>query len=85
MPLIEALMLGTPAIASPLPAFREAAGDVPECLDPLDGPAWAQAIRDYAVPGSPRRQAQLQRLQGFSTPTWEDHFQRVSTLLERLK
>lgn len=84
MPLIEALMLGTPAIASPLAAFREAAGDVPEYLDPLDGPAWAQAVRDYAAPDSRRRQAQLERLRGFRTPSWEDHFQRVNALLERL-
>jgi glycosyltransferase involved in cell wall biosynthesis len=85
MPLVEALAVGTPAIASALRAFREAAGDVPEYLDPLDGPAWARAVRDYAAPGSPRRQAQLQRLAAFQPPTWEGHFQRVEMLLETLQ
>ena len=55
LPLVEALMLGTPAIASALPAFAEAAGQVPEYLDPLDGPAWTQAVRDYMQPEHPRR------------------------------
>jgi glycosyltransferase involved in cell wall biosynthesis len=85
MPLIEALALGTPAIASALPAFREAAGDVPEYLDPLDGPAWARAVRDYAAPASARRDAQLQRLATFRPPTWEGHFRRVEALLESLR
>ena len=85
MPLVESLMLGTPAIASTLPVFREVAGDVPEYLDPLDGAAWARAVRDYTDPASPRREAQMQRLAGFETPTWERHFERVEELLERLQ
>jgi glycosyltransferase involved in cell wall biosynthesis len=85
LPLVEALMLGTPAIASPLPAFREAAGEIPEYLEPLDGAGWARAIRDYACPDSPRRAAQLQRMEGFATPTWDSHFAQVQALLERLQ
>lgn len=85
MPLAEAMMVGTPAVASCLPAFHEAAGDVPEYLDPLDGPAWARAVRDYTAPDSPRRQAQLQRLASFRTPSWDGHFQRVEGLLETLQ
>lgn len=84
MPLVEALMLGTPVIASRLPAFRESAGDVPDYLDPLDGPGWARAVLEYVPPDSPRRAAQLARLAGFATPTWERHFEQVEALLERL-
>jgi len=84
MPLVEALALGTPAIASTLPVFREVAGDVPDYLDPLDGPGWAQAILDYAEVDSPRRAAQMQRMAGFRTPTWQRHFELVESLLERL-
>jgi glycosyltransferase involved in cell wall biosynthesis len=84
LPLMEALGLGTPAIASDLPIFREIAGAVPEYLDPLDGAGWMRAIRDYATAGSPRRAAQLRRLQDFESPTWDRHFAQVDTLLERL-
>jgi glycosyltransferase involved in cell wall biosynthesis len=85
MPLVEALMFGTPAIASTLPAFREAAAGVPDYLHPLDGAAWAQAVRDYAHQDSPRRDAQLRRLAAFRMPLWDDHFKRVEALLETLR
>ena len=54
-PLIEAFGLGVPALCSDIPALRETGGEVPEYLDPLDGPGWRAAILDYAAPGSPRR------------------------------
>lgn len=85
IPLVEALMLGTPVIASDLPAFHEIAADIPDYLDPHDADGWAGAIREYAQPGSARRNAQLERLAGFETPTWADHFKRVEALLERLQ
>jgi len=84
LPLVEALMLGTPVIASPLAAFNEVAGTVPEYLDPLDGPAWAKAVRDYTFADHPRRTAQLQRMRDFRVPTWNNHFHHVEALLERL-
>ena len=74
LPLIEALALGTPVLASPLPVFREVAGDTPEYLDLDDEDAWLAAIRGYALPLDARRDAQLARLQDFSVPTWEQHF-----------
>lgn len=85
MPLVEALMLGTPVIASPLGVFSEIAGNVPEYIDPLDGPGWAEAVRDYAHSNSPRRAAQMARMRSFVTPTWDDHFAQVERLLERLE
>jgi glycosyltransferase involved in cell wall biosynthesis len=83
MPLVEALALGTPVIASDLPVFREIAADVPEYVDSLDGAGWHQAVRDYAQDGG-RRDAQLKRMAGFAAPTWDQHFARVQDLLERL-
>lgn len=84
LPLAEALALGTPAIASDLPAFREIAGGIPDYLDPLDGKGWGEAVEAYARPGSPERAAQLRRLEGFKPPTWERHFAVVDGFLERL-
>ncbi len=73
LPVAEALAQGVPVICSDLPALRECGADVPEYLDPLDGPGWMQAVLDYADPGSARRQAQLRRLDGWRAPSWADH------------
>jgi len=72
LPLAEALALGVPALCSDLPALREVGGEVPDYLDPLDGPAWLRAILDYTTPDGPRA-AQLARLRTWRAPTWPDH------------
>jgi glycosyltransferase involved in cell wall biosynthesis len=82
-PLVEALALGVPALCSDIPALRETGGDVPEYLDPLDGLGWRQAILDYAVPVSARREAQLARLPHWRPVSWEEHFGAVERLLAR--
>jgi glycosyltransferase involved in cell wall biosynthesis len=85
MPLAEALMLGVPVIASDIEVFREIAGGIPEFLNPLDGPSWLRVVQDYAQPGSPRREAQLDRLRAFKAPTWEEHFRVFETALDRIR
>ena len=81
LPLIEALSLGVPAIASDLAVFREFAGTVPEYVDPLDGARWMALIEDYAKPQSTSRAAQLDRLVSFRPPTWAQHMQKVDEFL----
>ena len=83
MPMVEALAAGVPVLASDLPVFREVAGDVPEYLDPLDGPGWIRAIDDYAHTDGARRRAQLARMHGWQAPTWETHFDQVQALMRR--
>ncbi len=84
LPLAEALALGTPAICSDLPALREVGAAVPEFLDPLDGPAWREAVLHYAQPNAPRRQAQLSRLRHWRPPSWTSHFAEVDSLLAQV-
>jgi glycosyltransferase involved in cell wall biosynthesis len=84
MPLVEALALGVPVIASELPAFREIAGDIPEYVDPLDGKRWGELVIEYARNDSAARAAQCQRMVGFVLPTWDAHFQQVEALMARL-
>ncbi|MGC1303042.1 MAG: glycosyltransferase, partial [Caulobacteraceae bacterium] len=73
LPVVEALALGAPVIASDLAALREAGGAAPDYLDPLDGRAWTAAILDYAKPNSPLRTAQLKRMATWRAPDWDDH------------
>ena len=84
LPLLEAMDLGVPVLASPLPVFHEMAGMVPEYLDLGNEDAWLEAILDYAQPASARREAQLRRLQGFSAPRWADHFSAFENFVRRL-
>jgi glycosyltransferase involved in cell wall biosynthesis len=84
MPLIEALTLGLPVLASDLPVFREIAGEIPDYLDPLDGAGWKAAVLDYAKPDSERRRSQLGRMMGYQAPSWERHFAMVEALIDRI-
>lgn len=83
LPLVEALSLGTPVIASDLVVFRENAGWIPEYIDPLDGPGWQAMIQAYVEPDSPQRRAQLERMRHFKRWSWDDHFGLVDGYLER--
>ena len=83
IPVVEALAMKVPVISSDLPVLRETGSFIPEYLDPLDGRAWRDAILDYARPDSAARRAQCQRIEGFKTPTWEEHFKRVDGLVEK--
>ncbi|MEM9097126.1 MAG: glycosyltransferase [Pseudomonadota bacterium] len=83
LPLAEALALGTPVIASDLPAFREIAGEVPDYLAPDDHAGWARMIGDYIADG-PARDAQIARLAGWAPPGWDGHFSGLDGLLRDL-
>lgn len=82
LPLAEALAVGTPVIASDLPAMREVGGTVPEYLPPQEEAAWTTAILSYAAKGSQGRIRQLDRLRHWSAPTWQVHFRIVENALE---
>jgi glycosyltransferase involved in cell wall biosynthesis len=84
LPLIEALSLNVPVIASDLSVFREIAGNTPEYLDPLNGASWAQRVRAFCDPADGAREAQLQRIAAFKAPTWAGHFHQFETLLGQL-
>lgn len=81
MPIAEALAAGTPVIASDIAAHREAGGNAPEFLDPLDGPRWQAVILDYAANG-PLRTAQLARMQDWQAPQWSDHLEIAQSVIE---
>jgi glycosyltransferase involved in cell wall biosynthesis len=83
MPVAEALSVGTPAICSDLAALREVGGNVPNYLDPLDGPGWKAAVLDYAA-GGPLHAGQMARLPQWHDPTWEEHVAIVAEAIAGL-
>lgn len=84
LPLVEALNLDVPVIASDLPVFREIGKDIPTYLNPLDAAGWEKAVLDYADNASQSRAAQLVRMQEFQAPTWAAHFASVEAWLPKL-
>jgi glycosyltransferase involved in cell wall biosynthesis len=84
LPLVEALGMGVPVIASDLPVFREIGQGVPTFLPPDDEAAWERAILDFADEQSPERAAQLGRMSNFRLYSWDDHFRQVEDWLATL-
>ena len=72
LPVIEALSLATPVIASDIAVHRELAAGA-QLIDPLDGPAWLEALLAAAARRPPAPE--------FAAPTWEAHFDTVARAL----
>ncbi len=83
MPVAEALSVGVPVICSDLPALREVGGDVPDYLDPLDGPGWKAAVIDHAARGE-LHAAQIKRLPAWHNPSWDEHMAILSRVIDRM-
>lgn len=84
LPLVEALAIGVPVIASELATFKEVAGDIPEYVPTSNEAKWETTILDYANPESVRRKVQLNRIRDFRPPTWHQHFAIVESWLKTL-
>jgi glycosyltransferase involved in cell wall biosynthesis len=77
IPIVEALALGTPVIASDLAAHQEAGGPDALYLSPDDGPGWLAAIRAAGA-----RAPCAARPRAASAPwTWPDYFQRIDPFI----
>ena len=77
IPLVEALTLGTPVVASDIPVFREVTRGQAEFLSPLDGTAWRDRV--MALAGIPRRPAAV-----FAAPTAAGYFAGIEAFLSGL-
>ena len=84
LPLVEALTLGTPVIATDKPVFREVTQGCATYLHYLDGSGWRKAIEELASGDGAAWGSARQKAASFSAPTWESYFERVDLFLKGL-
>ncbi len=84
LPVVEALAIGTPVIASDTPALREASQGRACLLSPLDGEGWRHEIERLAYDES-YRAALKARAAGFVAPNWRDYFASLDQFLASLR
>jgi glycosyltransferase involved in cell wall biosynthesis len=84
LPIVEALVEGTPVVASDIPVFREISQGRALFLDPTDGPGWRRAVSELAAPASALREHLARTARGFVAPTWSDYFDELETFLGSL-
>jgi len=83
LPLVEALSLGTPVVASDIPVFHEVTQERATFLSPLDGPGWRETVirltGDAGFAAEKRAQAQM-----FKPPTWAGYFRDLDAFFASL-
>ena len=84
LPIVEALALGVPVVASDLEAYREISQGQAILLAPDDGPGWLSAIRGLSDLHSPPSEEARRKAAAFNAPRWEDHFASVEKFLSML-
>lgn len=80
LPVIEALTVGTPVLASDIPAHREAGGEFASYLNPSDDIAWFDAIMDLSDNGD-ETTALRSAIAGYRPFTSKDYFVSVAAFL----
>lgn len=84
LPLVEALSLGTPVIASDIPIFHEVTQEKAIFLDPIDGLGWSDVIMDLSDRYSARALAARAAAQSFQATTHASYFSAVESFLASL-
>ena len=84
LPVVEALALGTPVIASDIPAHREVGGGFVTYLSPMDGNAWISELVKRAHESREDLAVRRSMLSGYRPQTWTSYFEHVSPFLESL-
>jgi glycosyltransferase involved in cell wall biosynthesis len=84
LPLVEALSLGTPVIASDIATFREVTCGAATLLSPIDGIAWREAIVALSKQTSPAWQQAKSKVAQFRPLDWAGYFRGVDAFLHAL-
>jgi glycosyltransferase involved in cell wall biosynthesis len=84
LPIVEALALGTPVVATDTEAAREVSQGRAQLLSALDGEGWSREIERLAAdPGY--HAAQRARAAGFVAPNWRDYFASLDQFVAGLR
>ncbi len=84
LPVVEALSLKVPVIASDIPSHREIGKSVPDFIDPYDAESWYAHIVAYTDSENTMRASQLERMSDFSIISWKEHMLTFDKLLKEL-
>jgi glycosyltransferase involved in cell wall biosynthesis len=84
LPVLESLALGTPVIASDIPAHREVGGALCAYLDPLDGLGWTREVLARAQEGEDAVRARRVALAPYRPQSWRSYFGEVLPFLQSL-
>lgn len=79
LPVMEALALGTPVLASDIPVHREVARGRAGLVASTDGPGWLAGVE--ALADAPNAAT---RVSGFEAPSWADHVAGTLAILDRV-
>ena len=83
LPLVEAMVIGAPVIASNLACFKEIGGNIPLFLSPNDPLAWQSTIEEF-LDDDKERNRQKRLLSHFVAPSWDNHFATVDSWLNTI-
>lgn len=81
LPVVEAAAMGTPVVASDIPAHREVGHPATIFVDPIDGPGWETAIASL-LSAEPRR---LAPSPGYASLTWSDYFASLAPFIREIE
>lgn len=84
LPLVEALTLQVPTVASDIAVLREVSQGAALHLDPLNGLAWKAAIQHLADRSSPTATRLRVQASRYASPTREPYFQSLFEFLHAL-
>ena len=85
LPLVEALAVGVPVIASDIPVFKEIGGGRLLSIDPTDGVKWREAIFDFLSDESLNRRELLARAADRIPEAWSSFFAAIEDFAFSLK
>lgn len=85
LPLLEALSMKVPVIASDIAIFREICFEAGILLSPIDGEVWKKMIIEFTF-SETLREEQIQKINAIQgrLPTWKEHFNKVSSYVRQL-
>lgn len=84
LPLVEALTLKVPVIASDIGVFREVGQNCALYRHPLDGVGWRDAILALADPVTAPAVSARALAEQFRAPIWRTYFENVESFIRRL-